>query len=513
MSSRPATTPTTPTAPTAATTATTATAPTAPTADHGPSWPADEGHPRKWLILCVLAAVAFMAQLDLFIVNVAVPAMGRSFSGAGLSDLSWVLNAYAIVFGALLVPAGRLADHFGRRRFLLAGVVVFTAGSVLCAVAPTLDVLVLGRVVQAVGAASIVPASLGLLLPTFPARQHNLVVGAWAGVAAVAASSGAPLGGLLVTLSWRWIFLVNLPIGIFTVALGLRVLPEVRAHASARLPDTVSMLSLLAAVTLLIFGTVEGSTWGWTSPGVIASLAGAAAAGALTVRRAFTRDNAVVEADLFSSREFGTASAALFLFFIAFATLLLISVLYLQDMWHYSALDAGLGIAPGPLTAAVFAINSGRIATRFGRAVPALLGTSAMALSGLYWLLFATATPDYLVFLPGMILGGVGAGLTQAPLFASAATLAAARATTGSAVLNMARQVGSAVGVAVLVALIASQHPDRLGLFDRGWALQFGAATAAAAVVLVQGVLRPLRARRPETMPGPRVAPDGGVHT
>src|SRR6202453_3659218 len=282
------------------------------TDDHGPSWPVDEGHPRKWLILCVLAAVAFMAQLDLFIVNVAVPAMGRSFRGAGLSDLSWVLNAYAIVFGALLVPAGRLADHFGRRRFLLAGVVVFTSGSVLCAVAPTLDVLVLGRLIQAVGAASIVPASLGLLLPTFPARQHNLVVGAWAGVAAVAASSGAPLGGLLVTLSWRWIFLVNLPIGIFTVLLGFRVLPEVRAHASARLPDTVSMLSLLATVTLLIFGTVEGSTWGWTSPGVPPSLAGAAPAGALTVRRAFTRDNAVVEADLFKSREFGTASTALF---------------------------------------------------------------------------------------------------------------------------------------------------------------------------------------------------------
>jgi EmrB/QacA subfamily drug resistance transporter len=471
------------------------------TDDPGLSWPSDEGHPRKWLILCVLAAVAFMAQLDLFIVNVAVPAMGRSFHGAGLSDLSWVLNGYAIVFGALLVPAGRLADHFGRRRFLLGGVVVFTAGSVVCAVAPSLDVLVLGRLFQAVGAASIVPASLGLLLPTFPARQHNLVVGAWAGVAAVAASSGAPLGGLLVTLSWRWIFLVNLPIGIFTVALGIRVLPEVRAHASARLPDTVSMLSLLAAVTLLIFGTVEGSSWGWGSLGVIASLAGAVAAGALTVRRAFTRSNAVVEADLFKSREFGTASAALFLFFIAFATLLLISVLYLQDMWHYSALDAGLGIAPGPLTAAVLAINSGRIATRFGRAVPALLGASAMALSGLYWLLFATASPDYLLFLPGMVLGGVGAGLTQAPLFASAATLAASRATTGSAVLNMARQVGSAVGVAVLVALMASPHPDQLELFDRGWALQFGAAAAAALVLLVQGVLRPGRARgssRPE---------------
>src|SRR5580704_6934581 len=116
----------------------------APTDEHGPDWPTDEGHPRKWVILCVLAAVAFMAQLDLFIVNVAVPAMGRSFHGAGLSDLSWVLNGYAIVFGALLVPAGRLADHFGRRRFLLAGVVVFTLASALCALAPTLGILVAG---------------------------------------------------------------------------------------------------------------------------------------------------------------------------------------------------------------------------------------------------------------------------------------------------------------------------------------------------------------------------------
>src|SRR6202789_265819 len=141
------------TAATAATTATAPNAPTAPTQDHRPGGPTDEGHPRKWLILCVLAAVAFMAQLDLFIVNVAVPAMGRSFHGAGLSDLSWVLNGYAIVFGALLVPAGRLADHFGRRPFLLPRVGVFTSGSVLCAVAPSLDALVLGRVIQAAGAA------------------------------------------------------------------------------------------------------------------------------------------------------------------------------------------------------------------------------------------------------------------------------------------------------------------------------------------------------------------------
>ena len=177
-----------------------------------------DGHPHRWRVLTVLAAVASMAQLDLFIVNIALPAMGRSFAGAELSSLSWVLNAYAIVFAALLVPAGRLADHYGRRLFLIGGVVAFTLASVVCSVAPSLGVLVAGRAVQAVGVAAIVPASLGLLLPAFPRRQHTLVVGIWAGVAAVAATSGPVLGGFLVAVDWRWIFLVNVPIGVVTIA-------------------------------------------------------------------------------------------------------------------------------------------------------------------------------------------------------------------------------------------------------------------------------------------------------
>src|SRR6201994_3903974 len=181
----------------------------------------DGGHANRWRIMAVLAAVAFMAQLDLFIVNIAVPAIGHSFGGS-LSGLSWVLNAYAIVFAALLVPAGRLADHFGRRRFLLVGVTVFTLASAACAGAPSLGVLVAARALQAVGAALIVPTSLGLLYPAFPKRQHAPVVGLWAGVAAVAATAGPPVGGLLVELSWRWIFLINVPIGVVTLLAGLR---------------------------------------------------------------------------------------------------------------------------------------------------------------------------------------------------------------------------------------------------------------------------------------------------
>jgi MFS family permease len=267
----------------------------------------NEGHPQRWTILAVLAAVAFMAQLDLFIVNVAIPALGRSFRGSDLAGLSWVLNGYAIVFAALLVPAGRLADHYGRRRFLLGGVALFITASAVRAVAPSLPVLIAGRVLQAAGAAAIVPTSLGLLLPVFPADHHSRVVGIWAGVAAVAATSGPPLGGLLVAVDWRWIFVVNVPIGIATMVVGYRVLPEIRAEKGAPLPDPVSML---AAVTLSILVLVQGPGWGWTSVPVLALAAGAAGAVGLTVRRILRPPHAVIEVGLFHSREFSSAVPA-----------------------------------------------------------------------------------------------------------------------------------------------------------------------------------------------------------
>jgi EmrB/QacA subfamily drug resistance transporter len=441
------------------------------------------GHPARWVILAVLAGVAFMAQLDLFIVNIALPALQRSFGGASLSGLSWVLDAYAIVFAALLVPAGRLADHFGRRRFLLVGIVVFTVASAVCAVAPVLGVLVAARAAQAIGAALIVPTSLGLLLPAFAPRQHTLVVGVWAGVAAVAASSGPPVGGLLVGVSWRWIFLINVPIGLMTLIAGLRVLPEIRAHRDARLPDVVSGLAVLAGISLFVLGTVEGPTWGWGRARTIAVYVVAALAVAVTVRRS-TRPDALIEASLFRSREFTVASVAMLLFFVAFSSWLLGTVLFLQDQWGYSAVRSGLAIVPGPATAALFAVNSGRITRRVGRTLSSMTGALCVAGGAAYWLALAPAHPSYVArFLPGLILAGAGSGLAQAPLFAAAGTLAADRVTTGSAVLNMSRQVGSAVGVAVLVALFAVPHPDALRLFHRGWILQIGTAAAAALVV------------------------------
>jgi EmrB/QacA subfamily drug resistance transporter len=452
----------------------------------GPSLTEDEGHPRRWLIMAVLAAVAFMAQLDLFIVNVALPVIGRSYAGSSLSGLSWVLNAYAIIFAALLVPAGRLADHFGRRRFLLAGVAVFTLASAACAAAPTLGVLVGARAVQAVGAALIVPTSLGLLYPAFAKRQHAMVVGIWAGVAAVAGTAGPPIGGLLVGVSWRWIFLINVPIGVATLLAGLRVLPEVRAVAGSRLPDWVSSVLVLASVTLLVLGTVQGPTWGWGSGKTIALLTVAVAVLSLTVVRTLRYPHALIERDLFTSRPFTGATIALFVFFIGFAIFLLSVVLFLQGEWHYSVVRSGLAIAPGPATAAVFAVSAGRIRTRFGRVVPAMAGTLFMAVAAGYWILFTGSTPDYAAdFLPGLFAGGISAGLTQAPLFAAAGTLPPDRATTGSAVLNMARQVGSAVGVAVVVVILGTSAAHTVTDFHHIWAAEAIAGLVACLAVAV----------------------------
>jgi hypothetical protein len=314
-------------------------------------------------------------------------------------------------------------------------------------------------------------------------------------VAAVAATAGPPVGGLLVGLDWRWIFLINVPIGVATLFAGRRVLPEVRALAGSRLPDWISSILVLAAVTLLVLGTVQGPAWGWGDLKTVALLAVAAVAIAATVARTLRHPHALIERDLFTSRAFTGASAALLLYFVGFAIFLLSVVLFLQGEWHYSAVETGLAIAPGPAVSAVFAINAGWIRARFGRTLPAVAGTLFMVVAAGYWALFTRSAPDYPVaFLPGLIAGGMSAGLTQAPLFAAAGTLPPDRATTGSAVLTMARQVGSAIGVAAVVVVLGTAATHPVSAFHHVWLAEVVAALAACAAILVTSGRAPGRA-------------------
>jgi EmrB/QacA subfamily drug resistance transporter len=441
----------------------------------------------------------FMASLDLFIVNIAFPDIQREFAGTSLADLSWILNAYAIVFAALLVPAGRISDRAGRKRGFLFGLSLFVAASALCAAAPSVELLVAARVLQAAGGAFMVPTSLGLLLPEFPPAQRATAVGAWAAVGGVAAAAGPPLGGLLVEASWRWVFLVNLPIGLVTLFIATRVLREHREPEGTPRPDLVGAGLLMAGIAALALGIVKGPDWDWDTR-VLASFAAAAVLLPLFVRRCARHVAPVVELPMLRVRSFGVANVGTFLFFASFSVMLLGGVLFLTGVWNYSVLEAGLALAPGPLMAAIFSFPSGKLNDRFGPRAVGAPGVLLFALGGLWWIWQVGAQPDYAAeLLPGMVLSGIGVGLTIPTLSSAAvASLPPHRFATGTAVFAMSRQIGTVLGVAILIAILGTPSAgDALGRFDDGWTFMVLSAFAAAVAILSLGEVK---AGAPETV-------------
>jgi EmrB/QacA subfamily drug resistance transporter len=427
--------------------------------------------PNPWRVFAVVALAVFLSILDLFIVNIAFPDLRRDFGGSSLSGLSWVLTAYAIVFAAVLVPAGKLGDLYGRRRMFVGGLALFTAGSALCALAPSVEALVAARVLQGAGAAALTPNSLGLVLPLFPAARRAPVIGAWAAIGAVGASLAPPLGGLLVEASWRWIFVVNVPLGVLAIVLALRMVPEIRDPQAKRLPDLPGIAVLIAAVGLLTLGLAQGPGWGWDAR-VWSAFALAAVLGAVFLRRSARHPAPVVELALLRVPAFALASLSTFLFSAGFAGLLFGNVLFLTQVWNYSILEAGFAFAPGPMLAATTAALSGRFNDRVRPAALGVPGGFLFAAGCGYWISRAGLEPHYVAdLLPGQILTGTGVGL-MLPAFTAtaAATLPPERLATGIAVQTMFRQLGAALGLAAWVAIAGTPSPGEvLDAFESGW--------------------------------------------
>ena len=436
-------------------------------------------------IVGVLSLAVFMSSLDLFIVNLAFPYIGRQYPGTSLGSLSWVLNAYTIVFAAVLVPAGRWADRAGRRRVLIAGLGTFVLGSVLCGVAPGVAALIAARVLQAAGAGLMVPASLSLVLAAVPARARPQALGTWSALGALGAALGPVIGGSLVQLNWRWVFWINVPVGLAAVALAYRLVPESRDGAARGRPDLIGAGLLAAAVGLVALALVKAPDWGWGSARFSGALLAALACGAAVVFRSRRHHSPVIELELLRSRTFSGAFAASILYYAGFGAFVLSSVEFLTGVWHYSAVASGLAIAPGPLMVLPFArVVAPALAGRLGgpgRA--AVIGCAVNAGGQLLWYTQIQAHPAYLThLLPAQLLGGAGVGLTIPSLLAAgSATLTPARFGTGSGILNTARQVGTVLGVAGLVAILAHLSPaDPVAGYRHGLVLIVAFFTAAA---------------------------------
>ncbi len=306
-------------------------------------------------IVGVLALAVFMSSLDLFIVNLAFPYIGKQYPGTSLGSLSWVLNAYTIVFAAVLVPAGRWADRVGRRRVLIGGLAAFVLGSVLCGVAPGVAALIAARIIQAAGAGLMVPASLSLVLAAVPPRARPQALGTWAAFGALGAALGPVIGGSLVQLNWRWVFWINVPVGLAAIALAYRVVPESKDEQARGRPDLIGAGLLAAAVGLVALALVKAPEWGWGSPAFAGVLLASLACGAAVVARSRRHHSPVIELELLRSRTFSGAFAASILYYAGFGAFVLNSVEFLTGVWHYSAVVAGLAIAPGPLMVLPFA--------------------------------------------------------------------------------------------------------------------------------------------------------------
>ncbi len=461
-----------------------------------------------WIVLTSTALAVFAVFLDTTIGFVSFPAISATFSSAGASTISWVLNAYTLVFASMLIPMGRLADRVGRRRMFLIGVVVFTCGSMLCGLSPTVGVLIGAEMIEAVGAAILVPASLALVLQTFPRAKVPVAVAIWGAIGAAAGAFGPTLGAIVVTnLSWRWAFFINLPVGIASFALGRVVLPEGKEANPGRIPDPPSVALLAVGIALVVYAVVETSSTGWASTRFVVTLAAGVLLVGVVIDRCRRVPNPLIHLTLFHSQNFRWANAATVVYAIAFDAMFLGNVLFLTRIWDYSILRAGLALSVGPLIVAVTAPFFGKLAGRIGQRSLLIPGGLVWAAGGAFLLLRATTTPDYLgVYLPAGILTALGVALVLPQLSSVAVQgLPLDQFGAGSAVVQAVRYLGSTIGVAVAIAFIsgatadaARQLPPRLVVARRLRHHREPAGHAPATP-------------RPE--PGERAAPDDGRAT
>lgn len=387
----------------------------------------------------------------------AFEALRQSFAGTSAAELSWVLNGYTVVYAAMLIPAGGLADSYGRRRIFRIGLTLFLVASVACGAAPSVDWLIAARAFQAIGAALLTPASMSIVLAAFPTEKRAVAVSLWGAVGGLAAAVGPSLGSwVTASAGWPWAFYINLPVGLWALWRSASHIEEAVKPTERRNVDIVGLLLLMLAVGAIALAIVESGESLWSTQHIAGVGAGGLLAGAGFVLWARTRDNALIDLSLFEHRTYRYVNGATLVFGTAFSMMFLGFFFYMTGVWHYTLPQAGLAVTPGPLLVMPTAIITGRLASRLGHRRFLVGGSVLYALSSLWFFLVPGNEPNYLMhWLPGLLMSGIAVGLVLPSLSAAAVNrLPVAHYAVGSAVNQATRQIGSVLGVALTVALV-----------------------------------------------------------
>jgi EmrB/QacA subfamily drug resistance transporter len=440
------------------------------------------------LIFISTALGAFLVTANVSTMNVAFPDLEASFTETSRGALTWVLNAYTISFAALLIPAGRLADRFGRRPLFMAGLTVFALSSLLVGAAPSFPIVVVARVAQGLGGALIIPASLGLLLAGTPGSARLATVAKWGSLTALGVATGPAVGALIVdAYGWRWAFLLLPPFCLLAYLTGKNTLPRSTPNRDAPFPDVVGAVLLALSMALLAFAIVQVGPWGWSSPGVCGAAAVSIVLLAATVLKGRRHQAPALPTHLFRIRSLSMANLATAVQSGGLSASLLVNILWLTGGWGYSIRTAGLATAPLPIFVAFVAPVVGRLGTKYGVRPIAVPGSLCWGAGVLMYALFVTETPNYWgLWLPASILVGIGVATTF-PIVSAAAVseVPPAEFAVGGSLNQIGRQVGATIGVAALISVVG-QGGD-LDSFHAAWFITAGTGPIAAIAVYLIG--------------------------
>jgi EmrB/QacA subfamily drug resistance transporter len=421
--------------------------------DASASMPVKSPWPAFW----IACSATFLVSLDTTMLFAAFDALRQSFAGTSAAELSWVINGYTVVYAAMLIPAGGLADAYGRRRIFRFGLTLFLAASVACGAANSVEWLIAARVLQALGAALLTPASMSIVLAAFPSEKRAVAVSLWGAVGGLAAAVGPSLGSwVTASAGWPWAFYINLPVGLWALWRSASHVEEAVKPEQRRSVDVIGLLLLMFAVGAIALAIVESGESRWPTQQIVLVGTGGLMAVACFVFWARIRPHALIDLSLFQHRTYRFVNAATLVFGTAFSMMFLGFFFFMLGVWHYTLPQAGLAVTPGPLLVMPTAIVTGRLASRLGHRRFLVGGSLLYALSSLWFFLVPGNEPNYLQhWLPGLMMSGIAVGLVLPSLSAAAVSrLPMAHYAVGSAVNHATRQIGSVLGVALTVALL-----------------------------------------------------------